>query len=282
MGTRFRDDLYTTDYVMNMFSYDTFENEGRKKYKEDTKSGISSEDFQTNSDKTFKYNKTLTNKLINSANNYAYLGEVEYILYGNTNIINKANAYGRIFLLRYAFNVAPVFAKYWGDPTVELFADTISAATYGVIPAPLIKLAICLMINVAETSADLLTLRSGEGVKLIKGKDELYIEFPSMKITKGKDDKNAFKPRYSDYLSLFVFTKLASSSESLVYKRIADVIQVNMSEQIVKKKFLLKKAIVYYQISADIDIKPLMLGLEINQGENKIQLNTLCNYHYKI
>lgn len=102
-----------------------------------------------------------------------------------------------------------------------------------------------------------------------------------MKITKGKDDKNAFKPRYSDYLSLFVFTKLASSSESLVYKRIADVIQVNMSEQIVKKKFLLKKAIVYYQISADIDIKPLMLGLEINQGENKIQLNTLCNYHYK-
>ena len=34
---------------------------------------------------TFSENKTLTNKMINSSNNYSYGNEVEYIIYGNSN-----------------------------------------------------------------------------------------------------------------------------------------------------------------------------------------------------
>lgn len=286
LGISFRDDLYTTDYVMNMFSYDTFVNEGKKKYKEDTNSTISTENFEKNKDKTFKYNKTLTNVPINEENNFAYKGEVEYILYGNTNAINKANAYGRIFLLRYAFNIAPVFQKFMDlknpeGALVEETADGISAATCGVIPKTLIKIAICLMLNVLETTSDLVTLRSGEGVKLIKSKDDISIQFSSNKKKSTSSSKNDFKPRYSDYISLFLFLKLASSSENDIYKRIADVVQVNMAKITKNKTFVLKNAVVYYQIKSDISIPPLMLNLQINQDENAYKLNTLCDYEYK-
>lgn len=281
LGKSFRDDLYTTDYVMNMFSYDTFVNEGKKKYTEDTNSTISTENFEKNKDKTFGYNKTLTNMPINKDNNFAYQGEVEYILYGNYNAINKANSYGRIFLLRYAFNVAPVFQKFWKDDAVRVAAHGISLATYGVIPESLVKIAICLMLNVGETVEDIIVLRSGEGVKLVKSKDEVSIQFPSKKKKNTSSSKNDFKPRYSDYISLFLFLKLASSSENEIYKRIADVVQVNMAKITKKKSFVLEKAVVYYQIKSDISIPPLMLNLQINKGESAYNLNTLCDYEYK-
>ena len=281
LGKSFRDDLYTTDYVMNMFSYDTFVNEGKKKYTEDTNSTISTENFEKNKDKTFGYNKTLTNMPINKDNNFAYQGEVEYILYGNYNAINKANSYGRIFLLRYAFNVAPVFQKFWKDDAVRVAAHGISLATYGVIPESLVKIAICLMLNVGETVEDIIVLRSGEGVKLVKSKDEVSIQFPSKKKKNTSSSKNDFKPRYSDYISLFLFLKLASSSENEIYKWIADVVQVNMAKITKKKSFVLEKAVVYYQIKSDISIPPLMLNLQINKGESAYNLNTLCDYEYK-
>lgn len=296
LGKRFRDNLYTTDYIMNMFSYDTFVNEGKYNYyadKNDTvtltnyigKYGALSEDeFEKNPDKTFRYNKSLTNQMINADNHYDYLGEVEYILYGNTNVINKANAYGKIFLLRYAFNIAPVFQKYWKEPEIIEIASVISAATYGVIPESLIKLAICLIITVAETTYDLMCLRAGIGVKLIKGKDELAISFSrknGVKTNKNKRAKGTFMPQYSDYLSLFVFIKLSSSSENQVYKRIADVIQTDMQKITDNNKYRLNKSVVYYQIKSSIRIKPLLLDLEINQGKNSFQFNTLCDYEYK-
>lgn len=280
LGKSFRDDLYTTDYVMNMFSYDTFVNEGKKKYTEDTNSTISTEDFEKNKDKTFGYNKTLTNMPINEDNNFAYQGEVEYILYGNYNAINKANSYGRIFLLRYAFNIAPVFQKFWKNINVDRDSVAISSATSGVIPAALIKLAICLMYNVVETANDLMILRAGDGVPLIKKTNGVNVEYLGI-IKNKKVSKNDFKPRYSEYLSLFLFLKLVSTSENDVYKRIADVVQMNMVKVTKLNNFQLKKSVVYYQIKSNISISPLLLKLEINKGENAYKLNTLCDYEYK-
>ena len=296
LGKRFRDNLYTTDYIMNMFSYDTFVNEGKYNYYADKNEtvtltnyigkyrALSEDEFEKNPDKTFRYNKSLTNQMINADNHYDYLGEVEYILYGNTNAINKANAYGKIFLLRYAFNIAPVFQKYWKEPEIIEIASMISAATYGVIPESLIKIAICLVITVAETTHDLLCLRAGMGVKLIKDKDELAISFSrknGAKTNKNKRAKGKFMPQYSDYISLFVFIKLSSSSENQVYKRIADVVQTDMQKITDNNKYRLNKSVVYYQIKSSIRIKPLLLDLEINQGENSFQFNTLCDYEYK-
>jgi len=280
LGKSFRDDLYTTDYVMNMFSYDTFVNEGKKKYTEDTNSTISTENFEKNKDKTFGYNKTLTNMPINEDNNFAYQGEVEYILYGNYNAINKANSYGRIFLLRYAFNIAPVFQKFWKNINVDRDSVAISSATSGVIPAALIKLAICLMYNVVETANDLMILRAGDGVPLIKKTNGVNVEYLGI-IKNKKVSKNDFKPRYSEYLSLFLFLKLVSTSENDVYKRIADVVQMNMVKVTKLNNFQLKKSVVYYQIKSNISISPLLLKLEINKGENAYKLNTLCDYEYK-
>ena len=112
-----RDDLYTIDYVMNMFSYDTFENEGKFKLCGDPeKYDDSNVKKEWASEKlTYSDNKTLTNKMINADNNFAYGGEVEYILYGDSNAKNIASAYGTIFAIRYVLNLPADFSKHWNN-----------------------------------------------------------------------------------------------------------------------------------------------------------------------
>ena len=68
-----RDDLYTLDYIMNMFSYDTFEKEGKYHL---CGGGVNLSNYESNYNTqseawnneavTFSENKTLTNKMINS------------------------------------------------------------------------------------------------------------------------------------------------------------------------------------------------------------------------
>lgn len=77
---------------MNMFSYDTFEKEGKYHL---CGGGVNLSNYESNYNTqseawnneavTFSENKTLTNKMINSSNNYSYGNEVEYIIYGNSN-----------------------------------------------------------------------------------------------------------------------------------------------------------------------------------------------------
>ena len=75
-----RDDLYTLDYIMNMFSYDTFEKEGKYHL---CGGGVNLSNYESNYNTqseawnneavTFSENKTLTNKMINSCTEIIYV-----------------------------------------------------------------------------------------------------------------------------------------------------------------------------------------------------------------
>lgn len=205
-----RDNIYATQYIMSMFSYETYELEGMfemgregasknnvyevklpngstkviepakdvaKSYYEDPSVVGDEESGWSNEKKTFTDNKTLTNKMINEVNNYSYSNEVEYILYGGKVESNRLKANATVFATRYALNVAPVFMKYMRDDVVRTIAANISGATAGVIPMPLVQAIICLGICAAETAVDMNYLKAGLPVLFVKGQEQLFIDF---------------------------------------------------------------------------------------------------------
>lgn len=312
-----RDDLLFSDYVMSMFSYDTYEREGvldyaieEKDYKLKSVIGWSadmanySKDWSTNDDPTFHYNKSLRNNPINTSSCFSYGNEVEYILYGGGNAKNKSAAYVNIYAIRFACNLIPVFKEYWKSPTVASLATSISSATLGIIPVPAVKLLICLGILAAESAVDLAALRQGIGVKFIKtvgnGGNELFIDVDGWlkKALSGEDSGNKNGAigtelpyfRYSDYLRFFLILKLLGSGENGVCLRTADVVQVNMAKLLNPgegkggNQFSLSKSFVYFKLSANVKVKPLMLSLSINASDANpyTTLSELASFDYEM
>lgn len=286
-----RDDLYFMDYVMNMFSYDTFENEA--KYKlcggdvnlQNYSGKYSSVDSQWKSeDVKVTVNKTLTNKMINSTNNYSYGNEVEYILYGGSNLDNKVSAYGTIFGIRYALNLAPEFQYNWSNDGLNLIAIKIAEASCGIVPAPLFKLVVILGLTAAESARDIRYLKHGIPVKLMKSKDEVEVVYTGHTRAADTHPLSLAAFSYSDYLKLIFFIKITTQDEYMLYARTADVIQANMSKQITPDTgFLMKKANVYYSAEASLKITPLMLDLPITSGytEGKLTDGIIGRITYK-
>lgn len=300
LGVKIRDDLYSVDYIMSMFSYDTYENEGKYELCSDSDKNsmtpvncpgrYSSVSGKWNSDKvTDTYNKSLTNHMINAANNWSYQNEVEYILYGGSNLQNKAAAYSQIFLLRYALNLPAEFKSHWSGTPLDGIAAAISAATYGIIPEALVKLAIILALTIMETGCDLLYLQAGIPVLLVKGEGDLFIDLSGKAIeekikeniseaSKGSSakSKSGITFQYSDYMKLFLFLKLFNENKSYkVYARTADVIQVNMQHNVVKKEYKLEDAVVYYKLKSNVRVQPLMLDLPLMRSEAANQVDTI-------
>lgn len=288
-----RDDLYTMSYIMNMFSYDTYEQEAKYHL---CNGDVDMSNYQNkyaevdeqwkNTDVKFSENKTLTNKMINSDNNYSYGNEVEYILYGGSNKKNKSSAYGTIFAIRYVMNLMPEFQHYWMEindyvdaQVLQGVARDISSASSGIIPAPLIQIVAILGLTAAESACDLQYLKNGMPVELLKASNELVISYDNSQAANQNTDSGKMKFFYSDYLALILFLKLSTSGskEYAYYARIADVVQANMSQNISKDTgFSAKKAVVYYQGKASVKIKPLMLQLPIASEYN----NGISNEHF--
>ena len=160
MGAKFRDNLYFTDYVMSMFSYDTIEKETAFKNKNNVNVN----------EKTVSI-ETLTKNPINSENNYAYRREIEYVVYGGANKENVMNAYSSIYGFRLAFNMIYAFSASQIRDAAFSMATPISAATLGVVPVPLIQAAIIVGMACCESAIDIKDLRAGKPVVLLKSDD---------------------------------------------------------------------------------------------------------------
>lgn len=176
-GTDLRDNLYVSEYIMSMFSYDTIEAETYSKAgkKVTISEGLSfyeqpdkSDGEYTVKEKYAEYAKkiqTLTNTSINPNMNYLYGSEVEYILYGEN---GKADVYGTIFVLRFGLNTVYAFMD------AEINNATLAAATalFGTPPLtpmiPFAKAAMTIGLAIAESGWDLAELRKGEAVPLMK------------------------------------------------------------------------------------------------------------------
>lgn len=261
-----RDDLYLLLYISNMFTYDTFESE--KKYEKEQNGGTE--------DKYARY--TLTNHPMNAENNYAYCGEIEYIIYGNTNSLNKAASYGTIFAIRYALDLLYAMTNFWSATktitggTIDAFATGIQTATAGVIPAPLTKLIVILALTGMEAANDLKILREGNPLALLKDDDVWYWQFRSSDFGEGNNDikdnnrKKDLTFQYSDYLKLILMMKLIAN-DTPILKRTADVIQVNMDKK--QSGFKMSNCHVYYQLTANCKNSIMMLALPVVQGSLK-------------
>lgn len=295
------DALYVMDYITSMFSYDTYEKEGklelaRQEGKNVTYSNYSeylnNEDYKkkwADTSVTKTYNKSLTNNMISKDNCYSYGNEVEYILYGGSNSANKASSYATIYMLRYAFDLPIVFQTFNKDMAVTALSSAISTATYGIIPEPLARTVIILGLNAGEAAMDLMYIKDGMGVKVIKtDKKELFMSFGSAKndVKSAKfesngggkssviDEINSFT--YSDYLKVFLVLKLINDNKAVnIYKRTADVIQVNMgkitgngsqekdAEDNPDSPYLLSKSQVFFELNVDLSVNPLMFALPV-------------------
>ncbi len=170
MAVTLRDDIYISDYVMSMLSYDTIENEYKYDAKKSGKS-VDSSNLQL---------MTLTKNPINKENNFAYGKEVEYIIYGGSNKDNIIKSYGSIFGIRLGFNLVYAFMDSSIRDGALAIATPISAATLGVIPVPLIQAAIIIGLAVCESALDIYDLREGKPVPLFKNKDTWRLSFTGM------------------------------------------------------------------------------------------------------
>lgn len=152
-GEDFRDKFYVSDYILSMFSYDTIENEYKVEHEKDAQAG----DILS-----------LTKNDISAEKNYAYGSEVEYVLYGGKNSGNITKAYGTIFAIRFGFNLVYAFATSEIRDSALAVATPISAATLGIIPAPLIQAVIIIGLACCESGIDLKDLSDGNKVPLYK------------------------------------------------------------------------------------------------------------------
>lgn len=334
--TSARDNIYVTTYIMEMFSWATYDYEGMYKLLKDkdasaakqvTPKNIIDENYYdtkgikgaADAEKTWlsekvtdSYNKSLTMKLINKEHNEAYLAEVEYILYGacknasnpdyDANQENLKKAFGQIYTMRYALNLISCFQHFWTNGTINGIANGISFATGGIIPVPVIKVVLLPILTAIETANDNKRLSAGLPVELYKTQEDMWrIKPPSgiqgykaffTELTKpgdvnaGNANPDGFAFYYSDYLMVFLYAALAGGDdlEKQVYLRTAELIQSNLRKHDeIPDTYSLKKARMYFNINAEMRVKPLMITLPIfNDYENNLTEKTdWCTYRVR-
>lgn len=272
-----RDSIYSTQYIMNMFSYDTFESEARYKYENNYGVGKKTGDFAADFASTnpeILFNKTLTNKVISQKNNYAYGNEVEYILYGGSNSENKASAYASIFAIRFALNLYPEYSQNWKE-------DMKAASGFAAVSVPPVLIAVAMLIAQTATATvdDMKILKAGKPVNIIHEPKEIR-KVSGNVIDGGKVElSKAFF--YSDYLSLFLLIKISvPKTQNDIYLRMGDVIQANM-QQNYDSGFLLKNSVTYFRANGTMKVDAMMLDLPLVTGYFKKDKNGLGTIKYE-
>lgn len=275
---------------LNVISDDEYKKTDINKIKEKIKDKKVEEQWAS-TDPTVTNNKSLTNQMINSTNNYAYGGEIEYIISGDDNSVSKICS--SIYLIRFALNTPAAFMTFY--PTARFIedgeiartytmihatADALAAATGGVIPAPLTRIVLIMAEIAIESGQDMKYLKAGLPVKLIKTKDD------SAWGSKKNCENTAVCLTYRDYI--YIFTLLAFKSEKAngLYARVGDVIQANMRHRLGDKgkNYALSKSVTHFKLEATLRVKPLMLALPVADGlsDNPKNRTDWCTFTYKI
>lgn len=175
-GTQLRDDMYVANYIMGMFTYDTYENEIYTANNSDKARAFDS--WYTGEDGVYTIKDayadmvphavSITKNEMSPNNNFLYGSEVEYIIYGNDASASKSKAYGTIFTLRFALNTVYAFT----DAEINSISTSVATSLFGVPPLtpliPIAKIAITLAFSLAESSYDLYTLKTGAAVPIMK------------------------------------------------------------------------------------------------------------------
>lgn len=159
-----RDYIYIEQYVMGMFSYNTYEKEIKDKLDKN-------EQYESKS-------VSLTKTPINKENNYSYLKEVEYIVYGGDNCTTKT--YSTIYAIRVAMNSIYAFT----NSEIRNGAYSIAMSIFGTPPltplVPVAQVAIIVAVALAESGIDLMYIKEGKAVPLFKDKNTWSLSFDNL------------------------------------------------------------------------------------------------------
>lgn len=314
-----RDQLYVCEYIMSMFTYSTLDNEGKYRlmlrddsYKNVTYRrfdqdgyGPKKSEWEAEDPKNVMENQSLTNRPLIKTNNHANLGEVEYILFGNAEIDeNLKIAYGNIFAIREMLNLVSGFCNFYsGQGTtgaaIAATAMMVQSATVGIVPVPLTKCILIGALATLETAKDLERLKKGGRVELYKSEEKNWacgIEGVAKDLTDGRlGQEKAFTGEaesgmyYSDYLRIFLLLGLTNQdSYSSMLLRVGDLVHANMRlVEGEKPSFDIDKARCYFNLTATVRVKPLMISLPIvlnNAPDAKklIDVTDWCTYKINV
>ena len=200
------ENLYVAEYAMQMFSHYTVNIENGKAKSEQDIISLSGYSF---------------------TDRPAYRAECEYILWGNpASQTNISNTFMLLFGIRLLFNSFYAFTS----PDIELMASSASIAIAGAAPylIPVIKSVIKLGYAGVETANDIIKLKQGYGVTIIK--DAKTWATPTWTNVNG-DNTKGITLDYSEYLRVFLNVSLLSGHETDILGRIADCIQVNLNDK---------------------------------------------------
>lgn len=210
-ATEIRDDIYIMEYIMGMFSYQTIEKEfAVEKFEWNKKEALSDKfyfyafrlyekngDNITNAtfnlpsvdwsmDKLREQLRTLSNEQICPQYNYAYLNEVEYIIYGEG---GEKTAWLVIAGIRMLCNTIAAFMNSEITSLARTIAWSIFVGPLAFL-APIAQIAIIIAFAIGETIVDKKMLEAGVSVPIFKTKETWMIS-PSglMKAVKGEAAK---------------------------------------------------------------------------------------------
>lgn len=328
-----RDSLYVTEYIFGNFSHYTYESQAKyqmlvdeqgydvlknRSYKEvqDLYNQQKYNKAWASTEPTDQYNKSLTNRMINSENNLSYGGEIEYILAGGNAKDSINSIYGQIFAFRLLMNTPSAFLTFWSGTindkdaadnnnfwslstkasAIYTLAIGVSGATAGIVPEPLARGVLILAEATLETVRDMNYLKAGLPVKLIKGRaDENWGD------SRTTNPKNGLYLQYSDYLYIMTLIGMINDGDTAeaICLRVGDVIQANMRKVLPNNGLVVKegseesdgstgyqlsKSIVYFKFNADLRVKPLMLELPfaLQYDNNPKDSTGWCTFHTSI
>lgn len=221
------ENLYIAEYAMQMFSYYTCD----KQMKEDK------------SLETLDEKKNLSISGYQLSNNQAYKGEIEYILWGNAS--SKENVKSTVMLLfgvRLLFNSIYAFTDDYINGVTSYSAQLIAGSAPYL--QPIIKIALKFGVAVAETSIDVIKLKEGYGVAIVKDEDS----FETMDRLGRADVRNGVTFDYGEWLRVFLNVQILVGYEENVLARIGDCVQINTSTDITK-------AYTMIELQADVGVK---------------------------
>lgn len=180
-ATAGRDNLYVTQYVFDMFSYNTMEAELKVSNK------VSSGEMSKSIDELGLKLETSSGIKKSTTNNYMYGAEVEYILYGGFDAeSNISSAKTNIFCIRFLANSAYALTNSEIRSITLPPALAVQAATMGIVPYKLTQVVLQLCLALGESANDIRLMEKGEKVALIKSSDTWMLS-PRGAINAAKD-----------------------------------------------------------------------------------------------
>lgn len=203
--------LYVAEYAMQMFSYYTIDT----KFEDGELTELKDDEIISISGYKLKENK-------------GYLGEVEYILWGNPELAsNIKSTVAMIFGIRLLLNSFFAFTNQNIVTTARNTASAIAGSAPYLIPV--LQAIIQLGYAALETSDDIVKIKEGKGVTILKDKDS-WRTFNAGSVI--RDNTRGLTFTYSEYLRVFLNLNMFGDKEKSKLARIGDCIQINTGKKL--------------------------------------------------